>query len=115
MGFDVLLQMVLPAESFIAHRTGEWSKSAVDAFVASQLLVTGEGLAAVWMVAQKWSLACKKRSVSLVSIKGSTSTCVNANVTLQLPVVRKRHLTVWTLESFRALLLPAGLRFVDQH
>ena len=57
MGALVLAQVVLAAEALLAPATRVGADAAVDAPVAGQLLVSREGLLAVFVVADEGSLA----------------------------------------------------------
>ena len=57
MGALVLAQVVLAAEALLAPATRVGADAAVDAPVASELLISREGLLAVFVVADKRSLA----------------------------------------------------------
>lgn len=61
MRLHVLLEMIATAELLAASAARIWSETGMDALVASQLLVAGEGLAASFHVAFEWSLACKSK------------------------------------------------------
>lgn len=74
MCLDVLLQVILAPETLIAHRAAEGAEARVDSLVPGELLVAGEGLAAVRVVALEGTLAWReerqrgKLLISLISL-----------------------------------------------
>lgn len=86
MGFDVFLQVILAAERFLANGTRERSQSRVDSPMSCEFFVT-----------------CERLTASVVVTGERTFAGVNANVRLELAVVRETDVTMGTVELFRPL------------